>query len=62
MNTLTKKRIYTSPRIERIELDNEISLVLVSGDPGDPSSGQDPNASLMAPEYFNNDPFKNNMG
>ena len=62
MNTLSKKQIYNSPRIERIELDNEISLVLVSGDPGDPSSGQDPNASLMAPEYFNNNPFKSNMG
>ena len=55
-------KTYTAPIIELIVLDNEISLVLVSGDPGDPSSGQDPNASLMAPEYFNNDPFKNNMG
>jgi hypothetical protein len=56
MNTISKKRIYNSPRIERIQLDNEISLVLVSGDPGDP------NASLKIPEYFNHDPFKNNMG
>ena len=55
MNTKAEKKIYSSPRIEQIELDNEISLILVSSDPGDP------NASLLKPEYFNNDPFKSNL-
>ncbi|MFZ4414796.1 MAG: hypothetical protein ACOYOV_17050 [Bacteroidales bacterium] len=55
MNTLSIKQLYISPRIERINLDNEISLVLVSIDP------DDPNASLKTPEYFNNDPFKANI-
>ncbi|MEI7503384.1 MAG: hypothetical protein WCJ61_08865 [Paludibacter sp.] len=61
MNNTTQKQPYSTPTIERISLDNEISLILVSGDPGDPSGG-DPNASLIAPEYFNNDPFKTNFG
>ena len=56
MNTLSTKQLYSSPQIERIKLDNEISLVLISDDPGDP------NASLITPEYFNNNPFKANVG
>jgi hypothetical protein len=55
MNTKAEKKIYISPRVERIELDNEISLILVSGDPGDP------NASLIKPDYFYDDPFKTNL-
>lgn len=58
MNTRSTKQTYYSPRIEHIPLDNEISLILVSGDPGDPSSGENPNASIMTPAYFNADPFK----
>jgi hypothetical protein len=61
MNTLSDKKKYSFPRIESIQLDNEISLVLVSGDPGDPS-GNDPNEFLMAHEYFNRDSFKTIMG
>jgi len=52
----TGKKPYNSPRIERIRLDNEISLALESTQP----SGE-PNWS-KAPEYFNNDPFKTNVG
>lgn len=52
MNTTTEKRLYCPPQLKCVELDNEISLVLVSGDPGDPG------ALLIAPEYFNNNPFK----
>lgn len=59
MNTISNKQIYSSPQIERIKLDNEISLILVSGNGGDDPN--DPTASFL-PEYFNNDPFKNNMG
>jgi len=58
MNTTDKtKRSYISPTIERVELDNEISLALESSPPGGPGE-----ISLNAPEYFNNDPFKTNVG
>jgi hypothetical protein len=53
----TAKRTYLAPQIERIKLDNEISLALESTPPegpGEPTS--------QAPEYFNNDPFKSNLG
>jgi hypothetical protein len=46
-------RLYESPLIERIELDNEIALQLESTPP--PAPGE---AKLNVPEYFNNDPFK----
>ncbi len=57
---ITKKKSYESPIINRIELDNEISLALESfGDPGEPGTI----GSLMkAPEHFNNDPFRSNLG
>ncbi|MEI8271760.1 MAG: hypothetical protein WCG08_03995 [Paludibacter sp.] len=51
MNTKIEKRIYKTPKIEMVSLDNEISLVLVSCDPGDPGAS-------LTPEYFKNDPFK----
>ncbi len=53
----TEKRIYNSPEIVCIELDNEISLALESS----PPAGPDEVASL-APEYMNKDPFKTNLG
>ncbi|MEI8271797.1 MAG: hypothetical protein WCG08_04180 [Paludibacter sp.] len=49
-------RLYESPLIERIELDNEIALQLESTPP--PAPGE---AKLNVPEYFNNDPFKTNQ-
>ena len=56
-NITTGKRIYSFPQIERIKLDNEISLSLESSNPeGEPADNM-----LKAPEYFNNDPFKHNM-
>ena len=49
---------YTTPKIDRIELDNEISLTLDSTSPPiGPGGGY-----LIKPEYLNNDPFKNNLG
>lgn len=51
MNTKKEKRNYKTPKIEMVSLDNEISLVLISGDPGDPGAS-------LTPEYFRNDPFK----
>lgn len=53
MNTINSKRVYTAPQIERVELDNEISLVLESAPIG-PSEEM----PFFAPEYFNHDPFK----
>jgi len=50
----TEKKVYSSPQIERIKLDNEISLALES-----PAS---PPLWSENKEYFNNDPFKNNVG
>ena len=56
-NEMYKKRAYSMPMVERIKLDNEISLVLQSNGtppiiPGESLHVQN------APEYFNNDPFK----
>lgn len=52
-----QKRIYSAPVIEQIKLDNEISLALESTPPVfELSKGSN------APEYFNNDPFKSNIG
>jgi len=50
----TTKSQYIAPQVERIELDNEIALQLESQPPKAPGE-----AHLNAPEYFNNDPFKN---
>ena len=50
----TVKKLYHSPRIERIELDNEISLVLQSPAP--------PPAWSENQEKATNDPFKTNVG
>ena len=49
----TKNQSYTAPKVERIELDNEIALQLESTPPHAPGE-----AKLNAPEYFSNDPFK----
>jgi len=55
-NNNNEKRNYQTPLIERIHLDNEISLALSSQEA--PPSGP---GESYAPEYFNNDPFKANM-
>jgi hypothetical protein len=53
MNTLDiikSKKSYSSPYIELVTLDNEISLALESLPPLDPQA-------QILPEYFINDPF-----
>lgn len=50
-----EKNRYKSPTIERVILDNTISLVLESSPPAGPGE-----ALNNAPDYFNNDPFKSN--
>ena len=57
-NESTNKRIYASPMITEIKLDNQISLQLTSNAPAGPGEG----AQNRLPEYFNNDPFKANLG
>ncbi len=52
----TSKQTYVIPKVERIELDNEIALQLESNTP--PKAPGE--ARINAPEYFNNDPFRNN--
>lgn len=54
MYTILEKRIYCIPEIRQIKLDNEISLVLVSGDPEDPYTSN-------TPEYFNANQLKDNL-
>lgn len=51
------KNHYIAPQIDRIKLDNEISLALESVPPGGPGE-----VMHHAPEYLNNDPFKTNLG
>ena len=59
MSIINEKPTYCTPQIERVKLDNEISLVLVSGNPGDPYGSVMNSAS---PEYFNINPIKDNIG
>ena len=54
-----ERRSYASPMITEIKLDNQISLQLTSDAPVGP--GESLKIS-KAPEYFNNDPFKTNLG
>lgn len=51
-----KRKKYIAPRIEIISLDNEISLALESFPPAGPEE------TSLAPEFFKNDPFNNNLG
>jgi hypothetical protein len=57
INKMSKKRAYCTPDILCIKMDNEISLVLSS----DTNPDGDPTFS-STPEYFNNNPFKSNLG
>ena len=56
LNIPTEKRTYQPPVIESIRLDNEISLALESAPT--PDSGDE---VYNTPDYFNNDPYKDNM-
>ena len=51
------KKTYTAPGIELIILDNEISLALASDAPVGPGES----VNNIAPEFFNNDPWKINV-
>ena len=51
----SKKRVYTTPEIQVVNLDNEISLQLASDGPVGP--GEDESA-FNTPNHFSNDPYK----
>jgi len=57
MNKINNQRAYSQPIIEQVKLDTEISLILESSPPGGPNE-----PIVVAPEHFNNDPFKTNIG
>jgi len=57
MNSNPVKCPYNSPEIQRVHLDNEISLILASGDPGDPHSMSE----TTIPEFFNTNPHAINV-
>ena len=56
MKTTIQKQEYTTPSIEIVLLDNEISLQLQSIPPVGPTEG-----AQLSPVYLKNDPFKTNM-
>ncbi len=56
LNIPTEKRTYQPPVIVSISLDNEISLALESAPT--PDSGDE---VYNTPDYFNNNPYKDNM-
>ncbi|MCX6308379.1 MAG: hypothetical protein NTY32_05975 [Bacteroidia bacterium] len=45
------KKLYHQPILDRFELDNDISLILLSGAPGDPES------MMLQNEFVLEDPF-----
>lgn len=57
MNAKTLKQVYSSPVIECVHLDNVISLILVSGSPGDPHTERNPAHQQSPPEFFNTNPI-----
>lgn len=60
MKTFISKKTYIEPQVELIILDHEISLTLDSFVPPDgPGEGS---IGSLAPDYFNDNPFKNNLG
>ena len=55
INTNNPKRSYNAPKVERVQLDNEISMVMMSNIyPGDPNTmpTQDPLMSLKGFKLF----------
>ena len=57
MKTQNKENlVYVSPKIVRVELDNEISLTLDSAPPSGPGE-----PTGYVPEYFNQEPFNSTI-
>ena len=64
MNSKAEKRTYLIPEIHQVDLDKEISLILVSGNPGNPggSNNINPENQHAVPEFFNQHPIMDAMG
>lgn len=56
MNSNCKKSPYQIPVIEQVNIDNEISLILVSGNPGNPSEQLN-----KTPEFYNAKPVMDGL-
>ena len=56
MNLRIDKKQYSSPNIQCVVLDNEISLALASAPPEGPGE-----TMTTTPDYLNNDPYKNSL-
>lgn len=56
INSIQQMKEYCSPQIERIKLDNEISLALESEPPAGPSE-----SILRRTDSFDNNPFFTNI-
>lgn len=56
MKELKTKKTYQPPLLDRISIDNEMSLILISGDPGDPYSYDQDNYDLETEYYYNQQP------
>lgn len=56
-NIIKEKRSYFPPIVEKIKLDNEISLALESSPPIGPDEGAN-----LSPSHLIDDPFKSNLG
>lgn len=56
MNELNTKKTYQPPLLERVSIDNEMSLILVSFDPGDPNSYDQDNYDLETNYYYYQQP------
>ncbi|MFM8597312.1 MAG: hypothetical protein ACKOBN_09525 [Flavobacteriales bacterium] len=50
--TATKKQHYTAPKVEKVALDHEISMVMMSNPPGEGMPTQDPLMSLKGFRLF----------
>ena len=59
----SEKKVYSTPVLEIIRLDNEIALILGSapaiqfGDPIDTTNPDCSQNNLSSPDYFKNNPF-----
>lgn len=56
-NINTEKKFYSAPQIEKVVLDNEISLQLESA----PTPNQGDEVMNRRPEYMKSDPFNSHI-
>lgn len=61
-NEKIEKGFYIAPDVACVKLDNEISLILQSEPPIGPGESLGIFGAASTPNYFNNDPFKTNVG